>query len=176
MRPSTSIKMCIRYRCPGAPFARVPGPLGKDDIQVDITTMMQMLGEGFITSLQIFALTLVGDRTGEVEVEAGVLAVVTHIAVGRIRLVLSLIHICGGHATDGLAIRNAQRHDVRGDLGAILKTIEPVSYTHLDVYKRQADGPAGRANLAQVHTHAAAVFAHLGKIVDTAVDLSLIHI
>ena len=30
---------------------------------------------------------LVGDRTGEVEVEAGVLAVVTHIAVGRIRLV-----------------------------------------------------------------------------------------
>ena len=46
--------------CPGAPFARVPGPLGKDDIQVDITTMMQMLGEGFITSLQIFALTLVG--------------------------------------------------------------------------------------------------------------------
>lgn len=46
--------------CPGAPFARAPGPLGKDDIQVDITTMMQMLGEGFITSLQIFALTLVG--------------------------------------------------------------------------------------------------------------------
>ncbi len=49
-----------RCTCPGEPFARVPGPFGKDDIQVDITTMMQMLGEGFITSLQIFALTLVG--------------------------------------------------------------------------------------------------------------------
>ena len=49
-----------RCTCPGAPFACVPGPLGKDDIQVDITTMMRMLGEGFIASLQIFALTLVG--------------------------------------------------------------------------------------------------------------------
>ncbi len=45
---------------PGRALRVHDGPVGKDDVQVEITTMVQMLGEGFITSFQIFALTLIG--------------------------------------------------------------------------------------------------------------------
>ena len=44
----------------------------------------------------------------------------------------------GGHATDGLAIRNAQRNDVRGDLGTILKTVE--QHGHLGLAHCGDDG------------------------------------
>ena len=44
--------------------------------------------------------------------------------------------------------RLERKHDNRGRIGGV-QTIDPVSYTHLDVYKRQQDGRAAFALLAR---------------------------